>query len=219
MKNPRLELLRRKQRQHHRRKPNWVGHSRLFIPHCYAEPRALSWWDDVGLILNGRRVMVWWVHPRMKYQDAIEQMAFEAAEPMRPKERDDLFETATKIHRKQGRSRKKVAFYQMAETREPTKKWLARVREEEARLTQEADLIIRPSLKIQRLDWCTGIELCAPLDIRTEADVHALAALGRRLVKREITVDQLCPDYAYRREDWLHDQTMLEADRAAATKG
>ena len=48
-----------------------------FIPHAYPEAEAepLSWWDDVGFMLDGRRVIVWWRHPRCVYHDAIERQA------------------------------------------------------------------------------------------------------------------------------------------------
>lgn len=218
MKNPKFELHRRLQRQTHRRRPNWANDGGLRIPHCYSEPRTLSWWDDVGFVLNGRRVMVWWVHPRMKYRDRIEQMAFEAAQPFYPKDKPGLFDNATKIYRKMGRRRKKITGYQMAETPEATKQWYARIEEEEARLTREADFVIQPSLKIKSLDWCLGVELCAPLEIRNKADVRALAELGRRLVKRETTLEQEFPGYAYHREDWLRDQVVVEEERRAAEK-
>ena len=59
MKNRKQELLRRMQRQHHRNHPWRLQHGGLYIPHSYEEklPDALSWWDDVGFILNKRRVI------------------------------------------------------------------------------------------------------------------------------------------------------------------
>ncbi|WP_151704756.1 hypothetical protein [Nitrincola alkalilacustris] len=62
MKNSRLERLRRKMREYHRHHP-WRLDGGLFIPHEYpeAEVKPLSWWDDVGFILNGRRVIVRWL--------------------------------------------------------------------------------------------------------------------------------------------------------------
>lgn len=54
----------------------------LYIPHSYPGSKPLSWWGDVGFVLNGRRVMVWWVHPRRKYLDEIEARVMRDAEPM-----------------------------------------------------------------------------------------------------------------------------------------
>lgn len=106
MKNPNQELLRRLMNQYHRHNQWRLGNG-LYIPHEYPHPiKKLSWWDDVGFILNGRRIMVWWVHPRMKYADAIEDMAWkEAGDP--PLRGADIFEPSEKQWKKVGRSRKK----------------------------------------------------------------------------------------------------------------
>jgi len=81
MKDQRQERLGRLQREYHRNHPWRLGPSGLFVPHSYTEVKqdALSWWDDVGFILNRRRVIVWWRHPRHVYRDAIEELAQEQA--------------------------------------------------------------------------------------------------------------------------------------------
>ncbi len=75
MKNPHYELFSRLQKQHHRNKPWRLSHGGFFVPHDYSkmEPDKLTTWDDVGFNLNGRRVIVWFQHPRCKYRDVIEQ--------------------------------------------------------------------------------------------------------------------------------------------------
>lgn len=77
MKNRNQELLSRMQRQYHRRHP-WNLQGGLYIPHSYEEVQQddLSWWDDVGFILNKRRVIVWWQHPRCVYSDAIDEQSW-----------------------------------------------------------------------------------------------------------------------------------------------
>jgi len=54
----------------------WL-HDGLFIPHTYPDPQALSGWDDVGFILNHRRVMVWWVHPPLLWNLDIKNVLTE----------------------------------------------------------------------------------------------------------------------------------------------
>lgn len=75
MKDPRQERLGRLQREYHRHHPWRLGPGGLFVPHSYAEvkPDALSWWDDVGFILNGRRVIVC----RPNLLDAVQQICRE----------------------------------------------------------------------------------------------------------------------------------------------
>ena len=66
MKNPHYESLGRRMREYHRTHQWRLSEGGLYIPHAYWNmgPDSLSYWDDVGFILNGRRVMVWWRHPR-----------------------------------------------------------------------------------------------------------------------------------------------------------
>jgi hypothetical protein len=65
MKNARLERLGRMQRQYHRHHQWKLSRGGLFIPHSYAEtkPDSLSWWDDVGFIVNSPRPKGWGLHP------------------------------------------------------------------------------------------------------------------------------------------------------------
>lgn len=107
MKNRHFELLRTKMRDFHRHHP-WRLHNGLFIPHAYTEPRSLSWWDDVGFILNGRRVMVWWQHPRSKFSDEIAKRAQQEAGVM-PDEL--LFRDEERQWKRVGRSRKQVVVH------------------------------------------------------------------------------------------------------------
>ena len=111
MKTARFERLGRMQRQYHRQHPWRLSPGGLFIPHSYAEtkPDSLSWWDDVGFILNGRRVIVWWRHPRQVYATAIEERSWQEA----GEDPGDnwLFDGATTNYRTLGRSRKKIVSY------------------------------------------------------------------------------------------------------------
>jgi hypothetical protein len=62
-------------------------------------------------------------------------------------------------------------------------------------------------LSRRTLDWCTGLELCIPVEVRNVAELKALAEIGRRLLKGETTLDRLFADYAYGRDEWLAEQS------------
>ena len=66
---------------YHRTHPWRLSEGGLYIPHAYSNmsPQSLSYWDDVGFILNGQRIIVWWQHPRHIYANAIESTAWEEA--------------------------------------------------------------------------------------------------------------------------------------------
>lgn len=205
MKNPYLERLGRRMRDYHRHHP-WRLSDGIFVPHAYPEDRAteLSWWDDVGFILNGRRVIVHWVHPRMVYHDAIEKQAM--AEVSQPPGDWLDFDNGKKQWRRLGRSRKKLVSTQTTRSEE----WEAyydAVNGREQELTRVGiDLTVRPSMRVQRYSWAMAIDLVAPVEIRSEASARKLAALAKRLFKRETTVDAEWPDYRYGRHTWLSER-------------
>jgi hypothetical protein len=212
MKNPYLERLGRLMRQYHRHHPWRLGDG-FFIPHLYPELKKLSWWDDIGFILNGRRIMVWWVHPRMKYADAINDMAWqEAGDP--PARSSDMFASSEKQWKKVGRSRKKVASYLCGPTPDSMLDYYAKLDAIESRLGAEGiDLVVRPSISVKRLAWCSGVELCVPVEVRTDSEVRALAALVRRLLKGETTLADEFGAYEYGRVEWLAEAELRNQDR------
>ncbi len=211
MKSQYHEQLRRRMKQYHRAHPWRLGDQGLMIPHAYPEKFALSWWDDVGFILNKRRVMVWWVHPRMKYRDAIESMAFSEAGKAPS---GSLLDDAEKKWKRVGRSRKKVSSWVTQPAQGSHQDYYDKVNELISRKESEGiDLVVHPSMKIQTLWWCTGIELCAPLDVGSKEEVVALARLAKRLIKGETTLEMLFPDYQYGRKEWLQEAALRIADR------
>jgi hypothetical protein len=212
MKNPNQERLRRLMRQYHRHHL-WRLEDGFFIPHLYPKPGKLSWWDDIGFILNGRRIIVWWVHPRMKYADAINDLAWkEAGDP--PARSEDMFASSEKQWKKVGRSRKKVVSYLCQPTPYSQQDYYAKLHAIEARMESEGiDLVVRPSISVKRLAWCFGVELCIPIDVRTDAEVRALAGLAKQLLKSETTLFREFPAYAYGRGEWLAEAEMRNQDR------
>lgn len=205
MKNPNQERIYRLMRQYHRQN-QWRLENGLYIPHVYLDPiKELSWWDDVGFILNGRRIMVWWIHPRMKYADTIEDMAWKAAgEP--PLRGGDIFEPSIKNWKKVGRSRKKVISYQARSLPDTQRDYYAKLRAIEERMKSDGiDFDVSPSASVEALSWCRGVSLCIPVEVRNKAEINALAKMAKRLVKGETSVEDEFPGYQYGQENWLSE--------------
>ena len=210
MKNPHYEFLGRRMREYHRTHPWGLSEGGLYIPHAYWDmgPESLSFWDDVGFILNGRRVIVWWQHPRDLYRNAIESLAMEEAG-------DDhqdawLFEGGTQNYKKVGKSgkRKKPSSYTSREMSAEQRLYYDTVFQIEGRLIREGiDHQVSLSWKWERLSWATGVSLVAPLEVRNEKELAEVARLARKLVLRETTLAQEFPDFVYDRSSWLADQS------------
>lgn len=210
MKIERLERMRELQRAYHRR-CRWVTKDGLYIPHSYEEtpPDALSWWDDVGFILGDRRVIVWWVHPRMSYEDEIQERAWsEAGES--PHE-GGLFGDTTPNYKQIGRSRKKRTGYTTSPPQGELRQYYDKLDAIEERLRREGiDFDVHLSWRRERLPWATGVKLIAPLEVRNETELKAVADLARRLLLSETSLDCEFPDYSYGRGQWLADYSFIK---------
>ena len=209
------------QRQYHRNHPWRLDASGHYIPHDYSQGRSLSWWDDVGFILNGRRVMVWWVHPRMKYQDAIEDAAWAEVGSLPDSASHFLDDTrCIKHYKRLGRSRKKIVSYQSPPTEPETRDFYKRLELTQDRIANEGiELEIFPSLTIQALNWCTGVDICIPFKVLNESDAIALAERVRNILKNGRSLapirDQIPSEYRYGRENWLGEMEPRLKDREA----
>ncbi|WP_241839299.1 hypothetical protein [Rhodoferax antarcticus] len=171
-------------------------------------PDSLSYWDDVGFILNGRRVIVWWRHPRSVYSDAIEEKAWEEAGPS-PKD-NWLIEGGTKNYKRVGRSRKKLVSITSRKPSTEQSQYYELLRGISARLSAEGiDLDVPVSWKWERLNWAMGISLVAPLEVRNEAELAVVANLARRLILGQTTLGAEFSGYRYGRSDWLREQGKL----------
>lgn len=223
MKNRHFEYMRRKMREYHRHHP-WRLDGGLFIHHEYPHGKAnkLSWWDDVGFILNGRRVIVNWLHPRRAYLDAIEQQAFDdVPAPSTPSTFEKFLsgqEPGTKHWRKLGRSRKKVVGERMPKTADEWVAFYDAVNERQDELERAGiDLDVVPSMRVGLCSTATTVDLVAPVEIRSEDEIRALAMLAKRLLKRETSVAAEWPGYSYGRDAWLLEAELRKSRQVATS--
>jgi len=204
MKTTRFQNLGRLQRQYHRNHQWRLSPGGLYIPHLYEEPdtKRLSWWDDVGFILNRRRVIVWWQHPRQLYWDAISDEAYRLAGDA-PVD-NWLTEGSTPNYRKAGKSRKRIVSYACRPPSDEMQSYYERLREHEDHLSKAGiDLEVRASWQRERLSWATGVALIAPLEARNENDLAVVADLARRLLIGKTNLNEEFSNYRYVKSDWL----------------
>ena len=199
------------QRQYHRQHQWRLSQDGLYIPHSYAEtkPDSLSWWDDVGFILNGRRVIVWWQHPRYIYSTAIEEQSSDRAGP--DPQDDWLFEGATTNYKQVGKFRKKIVSYTSRQPSAEQDAYYELLRTVRQRMEAEGiDLDVSPSWKRERLNWATGVSLIVPLEVRNEAELAQVATVAKRLLLGQTTLENEFPEYRYGKADWLREQEAVK---------
>ncbi len=210
MKQSHYEILRRKQLEYHRYHPWGLSERGLHIPYSFEDlrPGASSTWDDVGFILNGRRIIVWWQHPRLIYSNAINKKAWEE---VGDGPRDNwLTEGGTKTYRKVGRSRKKLVCYTSREPSPEQRKHYDLLNATMVRLRAEGiDCDVSASWKWQRLNWAMGVSLVAPIDVRSANDLADVADLAKRLILWKTTLQKEFPEFNYGRANWLRERAAL----------
>jgi len=212
MKSHRLERLARRMREHHRHHPWRLSAGGLYIPHAYHDmkPDDLSHWDDVGFILNGRRYMVRWRHPRYVHASAIaalarQQQRVEHGEPPAP---FGASGNATARYRSNGRSgrRRKVLSSEGWDFSDNWKRYQEQLTSRTTALRQMGiDLEVHPSWKWKRYEHGMGIDLVAPVEVRNEQELAQLAKLARQLVLGQTALAERFPGAVYGRSDWLRD--------------
>ncbi len=213
---PRLERLRQLQRQYHRNNPWRLSEGGLYIPHSYSNitPAGLSYWDDVGFILNGRRIMVWWQHPRYTYATALKKKAWlEVGEGPRD---DWLFKGGIKNYKRVGRSRKKLVSYTCRDPSAEQQQHYDLLNATIARLSSEGiDIEVPATWKWERMHWTMGVSLVVPLEVRNESELASIANLARRLILGQTTLAVEFPGYSYGRSGWLREQAKVSPTNQA----
>lgn len=210
MKIKRLERMRESQRAFHRR-CQWVMEDGLFIPHSYERksPDALSWWTDVGFILGDRRIIVWWQHPRLVYDEEIRNQA--QNEVKAPLKETSLFNDSTPNYKQIGRSRKRITSYTMIPQQGDLDQYYGELDAMTNKLQLDGiDFDVHASWHRKRLSWATGVELVAPLEVRNKEELKAVASLARRLLRGETSLDLEFPNYCYNKNHWLTDYQLID---------
>lgn len=216
MKSPRLERLARRMREHHRHHPWSLSEGGLYIPHAYHDmkPDDLSHWDHVGFVLNGRRYMVSWRHPRYLHASAIaalarQQQRTEHGEPPAPFGVSGNAAKRPQNDIPSGRQKKP----RRSERWDLSDDWTRYQEQLTARTTVlrklGIDLKVSPSWKWKRYEHCMGIDLVAPVEVRNEQELAQLAELARQLVNGQTTLAERFPGAVYGQSDWLREQSKL----------
>ncbi len=204
-------------REYHQRHPWRLNQDGIMVRHSYKEmtQESLSWWDDLGFIFAKRRVMVWWQHPRMVYQDRLEERAAELCIAASPKKEDWLLHSTPIRKRIRQGLRMKTMGYRMSPVSEEYRRYFDYLQAtQDALSTQDQGLIIKPSLRSEVLDWCQGVNLVVPMEVRCEDDLRLL----RDLVERHLRGDRsaLAGFPAYTFADWQRDQEQQQRKQEAA---
>ncbi len=211
MKLKRKESLLRSQQQFHRNNPWQLEAGGLFVPHLYSNRDAdlFSWGDTTGFILNGRRILVSWDHPRNVYANQMNDIIYEqVGEPDFTRFRSGQ---ETPWYKRVGRSRKKRIGYHCPPSNQNSRTYFDRLqKQQDAIFSEGIEFAVRPSWKRRFFYWATSVEIVAPIEVRNVEDLRQLSDLARRLLLGQTRLDVEFSDYVYDRSNWLAEMPHLE---------
>ncbi len=175
----------------------------VIIQHQYDETdmTKLSWWDDVSFILNDYLVQVAWIHPRMAFKDRAEDDAHKKVAHL-DSGADAFIGQTEPNYVKVGQSRKKIISRTLTGST-ISSDWMHAFDAAYAETLKEADFQITPFIKAEWVQYGRFVEICAPIEIRSERDLMALVNLVRKLLKRETTLEQEFAGYVYAKDEWI----------------
>ncbi len=175
----------------------------IIISHHYdeADMTKLSWWNDVSFILNDYLVQVAWIHPRMAFKDWAEDDAYKKVVHL-DRGSDGFMGQTKPNYVKVGKSRKKMISRTLTGSL-LSSDWMQAYDVAYAEALKDANFQITPFIKAEWVQYGRFVEICAPIEIRSERDLRALVNLVRKLLKRETTLEQEFAGYAYARDEWI----------------
>ncbi|MGZ5780868.1 MAG: hypothetical protein ACXWIN_07930 [Burkholderiaceae bacterium] len=205
MKNRHVEQLKRSAKLSNRTSRTLRFQNGIAVHHHYDEenPKKISWWDDVAFVLNDYLVNVAWTHPRYVYKDKFEELADDVCVNLRSSQSLNILAKTTPNYRKVGKSRKKIDTYNRIF--EQDDEYYDAIFKEEKRIARDPNngIVITPSVTAEWTKWSRFVRICAPIEVRGVKDLHELARLTKRLLKRETTLQREFPGYTYSQKDWI----------------
>jgi hypothetical protein len=205
LKNKEFDRRRREAKQYAKKWHNirHVNPDGNYLYHSYPEPKDMGWWDDVSFRLGSQVVVVAWIHPRMAFSDKTKDIAY----GLLPEAPPTKWEKASTNYRRIGKNknRKRVVSYNMTPFDGDFLAWCDLWDKTTLDIRKTTDLIIRPSIKIEQLDYCRFVSLVAPVEAIDEKSVNDMANMAKTILRGETTLEELFPEYVYTREDWASE--------------
>lgn len=207
MKNKKFELYCKLQKQYVKNTRPQLEKG-IVVRHLYDpnDTERLSWWDDTGFILNGKKISIWWTHPRNEFKDDVDSIAHENVPS--GTDIDKWLDDCTTNYTKVGKSRKKIVSYttnDRSDNEVDGVSWIERLKAEQVRIAIEHPITIKPHYKVESLAWCRAVSICVPIEVRGVNDLHILCTLVKALLKQQTTLENEFGDYNYTNAEWAKE--------------
>lgn len=175
----------------------------VYYPEGHPNYREKTYWDDVAFIRGSQQVTVWWTHPRYQYSETVDDQAYkEACEKYPDRVLSNPFKDSVPTYKYLGKNknRKRVAFWTLkTETPDEFYPYWRQRREE---LCKTSDYVQKAKFEVKQYDYCRGVEICIPVEVRGEADLKTLCDFVNKCLDNPEHFSQTYGSYQYTKEDW-----------------
>jgi hypothetical protein len=145
------------------------------------------------------------MHPRMVYQDRLHEMATEQCAEKYPKKENWLMNTEPIRRKVKGGNRVKTLFHRVLPISKELQDYYDFFNATlESLGKQDHGWVIKPSLRNTVLNWCQGVDLILPVEIRCEDDLRLLKNVVKSHLHGDRSVLESYPAYTFM--DWQIDQ-------------
>lgn len=209
MKNRYIENLIKKSKQYAKTARNdrrWDSKLGIKVYHYYDpnEPKEYAWWDDLAFIHGSQQVTVFFVHPRLKYHNTIDDIVHRSLKKI---DHTDIFSKSTPNYKYLGKNkkRKKIVSYTMnynGENAAYYEDWKRKTEE----LCAASDYEQRCSISVKQYGYCRGVELCVPVEAINEEGLLQLKEIVLNHFKDPTYFQRTFGDYKYTAADWVREE-------------
>ena len=176
------------------------------IYHDYSEPRERAYWDDFGFIRNGTYHLVLFTHPRYRYEDYCDELAYEYAKQF-DTQKSNMWENATPNYMKVGKSRKKAVSWTMTnyeyQDHVDTNRFYAEWKDKTQELLRTTDYVQKPFMKTVQKAWAKEISICIPWEVVNEHSGIQLCQLVKDVIDGKIDFQSVFGNYGYGAKEYI----------------
>lgn len=206
MKRSHIEQLKQRAKQFHQHHPLPLTQGLYSLHNSDRPDDALTYEASAIFLHNGYRVYLHWEHPRLRYMRRVEEQAWEQM-PAQPTTEHTLWvEDSTSNYRNLSLASPQPLSWSSA-SHEARQAFYQQLGQQIQQVGQQSLFHISPELRSYWTAKGKVVELCCPVEVRTQDDLHTLVALAQQLLQGTQQLHSLYGDYRYTKDFWLTEFT------------
>lgn len=206
MKRPYIEQLKQRAKQFHQHQPLPLTQGLYNVQRLGRSHDAFTYEANAIFVQNDHRVYLHWEHPRLRYMRQVEELAWQQLQRQPSLEQELWIADNSANYRNLSLSSHQLLSWSPA-SHEARHAFYQELSQKIQEVGQHTDFHIRPALHSYWTAQGRVLELCCPMEVRTEADLQALTAVAKQLLQGKQSLQSLYGDSDYTQADWVREFT------------